>query len=575
MELGCHSGQWSGFYEDDGKRFGFNMDISFYGTGSIIGSGIDDANMYGLGTFDVFGFWKKTGEIELEKKYREGVGNQSHGVPYFGRFMTTEKEQGKIKGYFELGRRGDFEMTQSSSRDVDQREQYAESGILFLENLAKFYRGATKQSDDFLSDFIIQSSFGGEDLKCHKIVLASQSDYFQGMFRVDPSVQSVKVDFDFATLEATIEYLYTGHITISQGNVQDILEVANYLRFSDLESRASNFILENLDILNCFDVLDLGEKLGLPVMISASINFIAARMSEVTKSLYQRLFTVSKEIFLKILNSKNLILRSPWDVPLIGNDRQSKLKDLVLIYIEMNPKYTRSDFKGAGGSTESQLYLGCQSSSADIIAEPPISKCYIGDLERRDLRKLAVHLQEWNGSEIVKGMEFTFADAKMASIGLDDLSSSSKECFQFDSDEHILFVHGSSSLYLHNITIITNKGHVLGPIGGEGGHHFSTLDFLNKDVNAKDTHLHSITACIISCGKSFAISKLCFTQVYYTPSQPLDNSYKCDNCDSYPMAGVRYNCLDCACFAICSKCHENGVHSGDGHQMYLYRSPDH
>ncbi|RWS29349.1 hypothetical protein B4U80_12731 [Leptotrombidium deliense] len=94
---------------------------------------------------------------------------------------------------------------------------------------------------------------GDEAIKCHKLILAAVSPFFENWFKCDDNVSSFKVyNFSFEQIKALIDFVYTGHFSlkkktdlkalISNANVfgieinEEMLEVVK----KDMESRPSS-----------------------------------------------------------------------------------------------------------------------------------------------------------------------------------------------------------------------------------------------------------------------------------------------------------------------------------------------
>ena len=132
---------------------------------------------------------------------------------------------------------------------------------LFQANLRNYFLNS--QEDRQFYDFKIQCK-DGVDVKCHKIVLVSQTKYFEGMFRQQPpETNCVSVDFHSDIVGACITYLYTGGITINGDNVQDILMAANYFLLNPVQDKCITYILDNMDLSDCVDILKFADSVGL------------------------------------------------------------------------------------------------------------------------------------------------------------------------------------------------------------------------------------------------------------------------------------------------------------------------
>ena len=137
----------------------------------------------------------------------------------------------------------------------------------------------TQPEEQHFYDFQIVCNDNTE-VKCHKIILASQTKYFEGLFRQQMSDQ-IQLDFQSDAVKTCIRYLYTEDLSITGDNVQDILVVANYLLIPKIVRRCVSYILANMDISNCIDILNLGDQLNMPEISSEASDAISFSLGSV------------------------------------------------------------------------------------------------------------------------------------------------------------------------------------------------------------------------------------------------------------------------------------------------------
>ena len=85
---------------------------------------------------------------------------------------------------------------------------------------------------------------GGASIKCHRIVLAACSDYFQSLFVHDnvnlgtPQQHPIVVfkDIPLAELKAILEFIYRGEVSVAQEQVSSLLKAAESLKVKGLYS---------------------------------------------------------------------------------------------------------------------------------------------------------------------------------------------------------------------------------------------------------------------------------------------------------------------------------------------------
>ncbi|KAK6030611.1 BTB/POZ domain protein [Ostertagia ostertagi] len=83
--------------------------------------------------------------------------------------------------------------------------------------------------------------FQGTRTNANRNVLAAYSNYFKAMFTndmIESRSREVKiVDIEASTLEALVDFCYTGKITINDENVFSILSAAGLLQLGDVQVR--------------------------------------------------------------------------------------------------------------------------------------------------------------------------------------------------------------------------------------------------------------------------------------------------------------------------------------------------
>ena len=72
----------------------------------------------------------------------------------------------------------------------------------------------------------------GTSIKCHKMVLAACSSYFQSLFLDNACPHPIVVfkDIQYAEIRAILEYMYRGEVNVAQEQLPSLLKVAEALR---------------------------------------------------------------------------------------------------------------------------------------------------------------------------------------------------------------------------------------------------------------------------------------------------------------------------------------------------------
>ena len=163
----------------------------------------------------------------------------------------------------------------------------------FCSNMKTFHK---KRKEEQFYDFTIKDKDGAE-IRCHKFMLASQSEYFAALFRTDPTASETTFkDFSVDVIKECIEYLYVLDVNLTGDNVQDVLMFADFITLTDVIDICTDYIIVNIDQSNYANVIDLGNSGGMYNLVEAGV-FFAVR--NLTKSkLVKDEFT--KEMIIKV-----------------------------------------------------------------------------------------------------------------------------------------------------------------------------------------------------------------------------------------------------------------------------------
>lgn len=90
------------------------------------------------------------------------------------------------------------------------------------------------QSEEFTDTTLFCE--GGPPIKCHKMVLAACSSYFQSVFAEVPGKHSAVVlkDVGHAEMKAILDYMYKGEVNIAHDQLAALLKVAEMLKVKGL-----------------------------------------------------------------------------------------------------------------------------------------------------------------------------------------------------------------------------------------------------------------------------------------------------------------------------------------------------
>lgn len=126
---------------------------------------------------------------------------------------------------------------------------------------------------------------GQHRIYAHRCVLSASSDYFKTLFLGDfgdcKAGECQMSSCEYNALQAIISFMYTGHIRITLHNVDDILQVADYLCLKEVKSFCSDLLKRNLNESNCVQIKALTDRFSLDEIRDDVIDFLAPRMSSI------------------------------------------------------------------------------------------------------------------------------------------------------------------------------------------------------------------------------------------------------------------------------------------------------
>lgn len=136
----------------------------------------------------------------------------------------------------------------------------------------------------------VELKLNGRIYFAHRAILSLWSPYFYSMFTcnmrekdtnlIDLS-ESLMIEND-EVFEQMLNYMYTGALTLSTYNVDDIVRISDFLLMDDVKDYCNQFYLDlgNLDLSNCLRLKYLCENHNLPVVANACQAMIQARFHD-------------------------------------------------------------------------------------------------------------------------------------------------------------------------------------------------------------------------------------------------------------------------------------------------------
>ena len=148
----------------------------------------------------------------------------------------------------------------------------------------QFLRCQEMREQNVLTDFVIQVE--GEKIKCHRLVLASSSQYFRNMFSHDLQ-EKLTGELTLRTLKAAavrdlIHYCYTGELEVDMCDIKPYLEAGHHLQLLQLIDNIDDFVAGNVDPSNCIGWFFYAEQYELKKVKVAAERVIIDSLPQVS-----------------------------------------------------------------------------------------------------------------------------------------------------------------------------------------------------------------------------------------------------------------------------------------------------
>ena len=138
-----------------------------------------------------------------------------------------------------------------------------------------------------LCDTTIKMSADGSSFAAHRVVLASGSTYFEGLFQSERSDANAPAlaEVPASVFEPLLQFLYEGRCSCGQSILTPLLRAANYLGVKPLELSIGTALQARLLPSNAFALWTLAEEAMLPLLEEAAKSLALSKFEEVKESL--------------------------------------------------------------------------------------------------------------------------------------------------------------------------------------------------------------------------------------------------------------------------------------------------
>ena len=274
-----------------------------------------------------------------------------------------------------------------------------------------FYKETLKTLQSFADNdqlCDVEIKCGTKSFKCHRVILASVSDYFKAMFmgemlesrQMEVNMQNI----DENVMENIIKYAYNGKISFNIENVQSILYAASMLLIENVANACSDFMKEHLHPDNCVEVHAFAMLHNQEKLIKYAQDFFIENFVEVSQR--PNFATVSPDVIQTLIGSDYLNVSNEIEVyealmkwiesdvenrkshlpSLISKLRLSQIETHYLMEKVASHELIRTSHECRDLLHEAQyyhMYLGNLTSEAKVTAITRPRKSYAGKLRNK------------------------------------------------------------------------------------------------------------------------------------------------------------------------------------------------
>lgn len=159
-----------------------------------------------------------------------------------------------------------------------------------------------------MCDVVLEAE--GISFPCHRALLASSSDYFWALFGETTAERLAgTISLPALTskgLDALLDFLYSGWLSISPSTLPVVLETARYLQVETAVAICERYMTDGLTAENCCDYANLAERHTLSSALDAANQTIAMAMGSLIKESRDDLLGLNIESLMAVLDADEM-----------------------------------------------------------------------------------------------------------------------------------------------------------------------------------------------------------------------------------------------------------------------------
>ncbi|XP_033495167.2 kelch-like protein 34 [Epinephelus lanceolatus] len=164
------------------------------------------------------------------------------------------------------------------------------------------------RSQGNMCDVVLEAS--GVSFPCHRALLASSSEYFWALFGETTAERLAGcISLPALTpegLDAILDFLYSGWLSVSSLTLPVVLEAARYLQVETAVSICERFMIDGLSIENCCCYANLAEHHVLSDALEAANQTIAMEMGTLLQESRDDLLKLNMQSLMEVLDADEI-----------------------------------------------------------------------------------------------------------------------------------------------------------------------------------------------------------------------------------------------------------------------------
>ncbi len=182
---------------------------------------------------------------------------------------------------------------------------------------SNFFKGIGQifQNEQF-SDIMLMAE--GQSIPCHRMVLAAASEYFHRMITASMEgegenhnlleIEGIK----FHTLQLIVSYLYTGFISLTVDNANDVIAASKLLKLESLYRTCEEHLMGITDVQNCITLYRIAKLHGVDGLRDKARKLMLERFSDIVAG--DQFMAMIEQELTEYIQSDDLCLRNENEV---------------------------------------------------------------------------------------------------------------------------------------------------------------------------------------------------------------------------------------------------------------------